>query len=440
MIAQLLLSLTVLVFIHELGHYLAARLFKMKVDKFYIFFDFLFPLPTVLPFSLFKKKVGDTEYGIGWFPLGGYVKIAGMMDENMDAEQLASEPKPWEYRSKPAWQRFIVLIAGIVFNVVLAVFMFITFFGAINNEYLPLSELNKTGIYATELGKEFGFKNGDKIIGVNGKMPLRFSDVGGVSTAFGGTINVERNGKKMDIDLPRDMYRYTERFAMPLVQKVEVHEVFAGSNAQKAALQKGDRFLKVDGQPVKNFYQFKGALGQAAGKNISITVNRNGQPKQLMAAVGADSTLGFSLSQNIIDEGTYTMANYSFGQAVKYGLKQSKDVVTTQILAFGRMFTGEISVRQISGPVGMAEAFGGVWDWSRFWQLTASISMMLAFINLLPIPVLDGGHLVFVTYEIITGKKPPERILMTAQVIGMIMVMILLVFTFGNDILKLIGI
>jgi len=435
-----MLSLTILVFIHELGHFLAARLFKMKVDKFYIFFDFLFPMPTLFNFSLFKKKVGDTEYGIGWFPLGGYVKIAGMMDENMDQDQLNSEPKPWEYRSKPAWQRFIVLIAGVVFNVILAVFMYITFFAAINNEYFPVSELNKTGIYANNLGQELGFKDGDKILGVNGEMPLRFADVGGVSTAFGGTINIERNGKTMDIELPRDMYRYRESFVMPLRQRVEVNEVIPGSNAEKADLQKGDRFLKVEGKELNNYYDFKNALAKGAGKQVSLTVDRNGQPKQLMATVTADSTLGFMLSPKLRDKDFYTMANYSFGQSVRYGLKQSKDVVALQILGFGRMFTGEISVRNISSPIGIAKAFGGVWDWSRFWQLTAAISMSLAFINLLPIPVLDGGHLVFVSYEIITGRKPPEKVLMTAQVVGMIMVLFLLVFTFGNDILKGFGI
>lgn len=439
MTAQLLLALTILVGIHELGHLLAAKLFKIKVEKFYLFFDFLFPFPNILNFALFKIKRGDTEYGLGWFPLGGYVKIAGMIDESMDKEQLKQPAQPWEFRSKPAWQRLIVMLGGIIFNVITGVILFIFIVFSNGEQYIPASEL-KDGIVAYELAEKIGLKTGDKILKINEKPIERFEDIFSSEALLGSNsyFIVERDGKQIRIDIPNDLVeafadkKQSARFVEPALP-FSVGEVSPNMGAWKAGVKRGDKILKINETNTTYFHQLQAALKANKGKEVTLTLERKGEQITAKATISEEGLLGFRPIYDV----KYATVKYSVLESIPRGTFAAFGIIGDNIQGFSKIFRGEVSAsKSLSGPIGIAQVFGGEWDWARFWRLTAILSMVLAFMNLLPIPALDGGHVVFLLYEMVVGKPAPEKVQEVAQSIGMLLLLALMVFVFFNDLFK----
>lgn len=448
MAGQLILGLSILVTLHEFGHFITAKWFKMRVDKFYLFFDFLFPIPTVLNFALFKKKVGDTEYGLGWFPLGGYVSIAGMIDETQDAATLAKEPEPWEFRAKPAYQRLIVMLGGVIVNVITGVVIFIALTFSNGNNFISKEELNKNGIVAMELGKQIGLKTGDKVVKVNGAdykslADLRTSDVLLGENSF---YTVLRDGKEIEVKIPSNFIEKLSDKKAAFIEPMaafKVAEVAAptepGSQggellpAYSAGLKAGDYITAVNDYPIHFYHEIKEVLGKEAGKPIRLAISRQGKSDTLSMVVSKSGQIGF-IPELLIKT---THEDYTFVQSLSIGTGRAFSVISDNIRGFKKIATGDVSAsKALSGPIGIAQMFGGVWDWTRFWMLTGLLSMALAFMNILPIPALDGGHAIFLLYEMITGKPASEKVLERAQQVGMIILLALMAYTFGNDLFK----
>jgi regulator of sigma E protease len=444
MTAQLLLSLSILIVVHEWGHFITARMFNIKVEKFYLFFDFLFPMANVLNFSLVKFKKGDTEYGIGWFPLGGYVKIAGMVDESMDKEQMKQAPEPWEFRSKPAWQRLIVMLGGVIVNVIVGILIFIGMAYFIGDTYIPKEYVNAHGgIRVLQLGEQLGFENGDKIIKINGQDFEKFDDVYNpdVLLTNNSYYTVLRDGREINIAIPSDFIEnFNSReaalnFVIPRTQAI-VGSIREGSLAEHVGLQPGDLFVEVGGEPVSYFDEISPILKKHASDTLTFKVNRE---SQVLAFSGfmADTTIGF-YTREIIPKSALVSVTYSLGESIVHGPANAFGVIALQMKAFKKIFSGDISLRKsLSGPVGMAQAYGGTWDWERFWRMTGLLSMVLAFMNLLPIPALDGGYVMFLLYEMVSGREPSEKFFETALKIGMAILLVLMVFVFYNDIARI---
>ena len=445
MTAQLLLSLSILITVHEWGHFIAARTFNIKVEKFYLFFDFLFPMANVLNFSLFKYKKGDTEYGIGWFPLGGYVKIAGMVDESMDKEQMKQPPQDWEFRAKPAWQRLIVMLGGIIVNVIAGILIFIGLTYFLGDTYIPKDFVNQHGgIEALELGKQIGFETGDQIVKINGKDFEDFQDVikPDVLLTQNSYYTVLRGNQEVDIAIPSDFIENFNRkeaagnFLVPRIPAV-VGRVSKGSIADRVGLKPNDRFLSIDGQPVKYQDEVIKIVKGGQRDSISFVVQRGSETLTFRENFKDQSIIGFLPKGFDREELSYI--KYGLGESIGVGTGRAFGVIFLQLKAFKKIFSGDISFQKsLSGPIGMAQAFGTEWDWERFWRMTGMLSMVLAFMNLLPIPALDGGYVMFLLYEMISGKEPSEKFFETALKIGMAMLLVLMVFVFYNDIAKLI--
>ncbi len=431
MAINLIMGLSLLVILHEFGHYAAARAFGIRVEKFYLFFD-------AWGIKLFKFKKGDTEYGIGWLPLGGYVKISGMIDESMDKEAMKKPAEPWEFRSKPAWQRLIVMLGGVVMNVIVGLIIFTAMNLSYTKEYIPTKEVNKTGIYAFENGRNIGFKTGDKIIAVNGKKIKRLSDAVSIDALFGSKITVERNGQEVSFEIPDTTYRLFKKKGVQIIGPYNynfvIDSVLPESNAEKAGLKNGDTFIAVGDSNVNSFGLFTELLAENSGKKIDFKIKRNNELISLNAQVDSFGKLGFLPSQP-----SYNMAQYSFGEAVKYGTAEAFETVIVNAKGVAKIFEGKEKVQEsLQGPIGMAKIYGGIWgDWYRFWRMTGLISMILAVMNILPIPALDGGHVIFLTIEAVTGKKFSDKFMENAQMVGMILLLSLMVFVIGNDIYKL---
>ncbi|OWY21345.1 RIP metalloprotease RseP [Sphingobacteriales bacterium UPWRP_1] len=427
MIGQLMLGLSLLVFVHELGHFLAAKAFGMRVPKFYIFFD-------AWGKKLWSKQIGETEYGIGWLPMGGYVQISGMIDETQDKSALMGEPQPWEFRAKPAWQRFIVMIAGVVMNVITGIIIFTMFLATLEKEYLPMSEVNKDGIYAYDAAKNIGLQNGDKITAINGKPFERFKELISTKVFFGSDLTVERNGQTIHLKTPNNFYEQIKNpFVGTMYEKVTVEALMSGSFAEQAGLQKGDRIVRIDSTVIDRFVQIGEVLKNFKGGQVLVGIDRNGQNLTLTSKVDTSGKIGFVPAIDL----PYTYKPYTWGSAFHYSFKDGYDLVASQIIAFKLMFTGRLSVRDnLASPIAIARIYGGQWDWKRFWRITGLLSFVLAFMNILPIPALDGGHILFIAIETITRRKISDAILEKAQIFGMILLLCLMVFAFGNDIYK----
>ena len=431
MAINLMMGLSLLVILHEFGHYAAARAFGIKVEKFYLFFD-------AWGIKLFKFKKGDTEYGIGWLPLGGYVKIAGMIDESMDKEAMEKPAEPWEFRSKPAWQRLIVMLGGVVMNVIVGLIIFTAMNLSYTKEYMPTDEVNKTGIYAFEDGRNIGFETGDKLIAVNGKKIKRVSDAISIDALFGSKITVERNGQEVIFEIPDTTYRLFKkrgvRIIGPYNYNFSIDSVLPKSNAYKAGFKNGDVFIAVGNDQVNSFGLFTELLAKNAGNLVDFKIQRNNELLTLNAQVDSFGKLGFAPTL-----ANYTLGKYSFGEAVKYGTAEAFETVVVNAKGVAKIFEGKEKVQEsLQGPIGMAKIYGGVWgDWYRFWRMTGLISMILAVMNILPIPALDGGHVIFLTIEAVTGRKFSDKFMENAQMVGMIMLLSLMVFVIGNDIYKL---
>ena len=448
MAGQLILGLSILVTLHEFGHFITAKWFKMRVDKFYLFFDFLFPIPTVLNFALFKKKVGDTEYGLGWFPLGGYVSIAGMIDETQDAATLAKEPEPWEFRAKPAYQRLIVMLGGVIVNVITGVVIFIALTFSNGNNFISKDELNKNGIVALELGKQIGLKTGDKVVKVNGADYKSLADLRTSDVLLGenSSYTVLRDGQEIVVKIPSNFIEklsdkkaaFIEPMAAFKVAEVAAPEEPGSQDGEllpafSAGLKAGDYITAVNGQPIRFYHEIKEVLAKEAGKAIRLAISRQGQSDTLSMVVSKSGQIGF-IPELLIKT---SHEDYTFAQSLSIGTGRAFSVISDNIRGFKKIATGDVSAsKALSGPIGIAQMFGGVWDWTRFWMLTGLLSMALAFMNILPIPALDGGHAIFLIYEMITGKPASEKVLERAQQVGMIILLALMAYTFGNDLFK----
>jgi len=436
---QLIMSLSILVVLHELGHFIPAKIFKTKVEKFYLFFD---PY-----FSLIKKKIGDTEYGIGWLPLGGYVKISGMIDESMDKEQMNKPPEPWEFRAKPAWQRLIIMLGGVTVNLLLGMFIYAMTLYAYGDKYLPNNNLTD-GIWCVDsLSKEIGFLSGDKIISVDGEPVERFSSIL-EKTLTAKQVTVERNSKKEIIEIPNDFIEklISNEKTMLFYPRIPaiISSFVENSNCKEAGLKVKDQIIRVNDLEIKYNDQIYDVLAGFKDSTINITVIREGSEINFETIVNADGTIGYYpalLSFTQLEElGIYKMEakTYSLLSSFPAGYSKAMNKLGGYIDQFALILKPSSGAYKGVGGFG---AIGGLfpaqWDWERFWNLTAFLSLMLAFMNILPIPALDGGHVVFLLYEIVAGKAAPEKIMEYAQVVGMIILLSLLVFANGNDILKL---
>lgn len=431
MTAQLLLGLSILVGLHELGHLLAAKAFGMRVEKYSIGF----------PPKIWGKQIGETEYSIGAIPLGGFVKITGMIDESLDTKSLSAEPEPYEFRAKPAWQRLIVMLGGIIVNVITGVVIFIMLVYSQGETYLSKEELNKHGIVAYDLAEQLGMQTGDRVLNVNGRDFEKYSDLRSPDVLLGtdGYYTVLRAGKEVKIPIPND---FIDKFSDKNVEFFHVRMPFKvgpvteGSNAEKAGLRVDDQFVEINGNEITYFDEFSALLDTMAGKEISATVLRDGSRESLAIAVAEDGTVGFLVAP---DEARLIRSHrdFTFGEAMVDGTQQAFNVVFYNIKAFGKMFSGDVSPsKSLSGPIGIAQFFGGEWDWINFWRITGLLSMVLAFMNLLPIPALDGGHVMFLTWEIVTGRKPSDKFLENAQKVGMVLLLGLMTFAIFNDVYK----
>jgi len=441
MIGQLILALAILITLHELGHFLAARMFGIKVEKFYLFFD-------AWGVKLFKYKKGDTEYGIGWLPLGGYVKIAGMIDESLDKEQLKSEPQPWEFRSKPAWQRLIVMLGGVFVNLVLGLFLFSMGLFSYGDEYLPMEAINNNGgINVTEMGEQLGFEKGDKILFVNGEELKKLESffASKILLSDNVEVEVERNGERKVLVMPSDFtdIMSSNQKSMPFGARlpIVVDSVMAETPAQKAGIKKGDKIVAFEMDeltlvPVTYQDEIAPALKGYENKPIMVLVNRDNDVVKLPITVDTTLTMGFAI-QNFYADKT-DIVKYGFFESFTIGTKRSFGLIAANAKGLGQIMSGKIKAQNaLQGPVAIAGFFGKEWVWQRFWQLTAILSLILAFMNLLPIPALDGGHVVFLLIEMAIGRPVNEKIMHGAQLVGMIILLALMVFVIGNDIFKL---
>lgn len=434
--AQLLLSLSILVVLHELGHFMFARLFKTRVEKFYLFFD-----PW---FSLFKVKKGDTEYGIGWLPLGGYVKISGMMDESMDKEAMKLPPQPYEFRSKPAWQRLLIMLGGVTMNFIFAIIIYIGIMYAWGEEFLP-TENAKYGISVSEVGKEIGFQNGDKILTLDNKYIESFTAI--VPTIVLDhikTVQVERNGQKIDVEISDSdlalMLKSKSLIAPRFPFKMGVEGWLKNSRGKAAGLEIGDEFKGLNGEYFTYFDEWSSTLKENIGKPIVINVERNGRPMEISMILGEDGMVGIKNSHASDSFFEYKTVKYGFFESFPAGIKRGVRTTGDYLKQFRLFFKKETKAYEsLGGFATIGNIFPGTWDWYSFWNMTAFISIILAIMNLLPIPALDGGHVMFLMGEIITGRKPGEKFLEYAQIAGMVLLLALVLYANANDIIKMIN-
>jgi len=433
--AQLILSLSILVVLHEFGHFIFAKLFKCRVEKFYLFFD-----PW---FSLFKFKKGETEYGVGWLPLGGYVKISGMIDESMDKEQMKQPPQPWEFRSKPAWQRLFIMIGGVLFNLIFALFLYAMVLYTWGEQYLPTANV-KYGIVASDTGKKIGFQDGDKILNVDGKKVADFTKI--VPTIVlekANYVEVERDGKDVKVPITQeDIARLLNNknvLGVRIPYSLKVHGFMKKSPARDAGMDIGDKVVAINGQHFTYNDQFVQALKNAKGKTVDVTIDRDGATKTLPVTIGENGLLGVERSvMNLDSLFTFKTLTYGFWQSIPAGVTKGFNTVDNYLKQFKLLFQPETKAYEsLGGFIAIGNIFPGIWDWRSFWNLTAFLSIILAVMNILPIPALDGGHVLFLLYEIISGRKPSDKFLEYAQIAGMVILFALLIFANGNDIIKL---
>lgn len=432
MVGQLLLALSILVGLHELGHLVAARMFGMRVEQYFIGFP-----PKIISF-----KKGDTEYGLGAIPLGGFVKISGMIDESLDTAQMNLPPQPYEFRAKPAWQRLVVMLGGIFVNIITGIVIFTALMYSLGSTYITNQDA-KYGIVALEYGKQIGLKTGDRIVEINGKPFDNMADITSPDVLLGTNsfYTIERPNatgslERIRIDVPNNM---AEKFSsketagqfIATISPFDIAEVQLGSEAEKAGLKAGDRITSINGKPTAFFHEVQEAIRANKGKPVTMGLQRGNQSVTIRPTVSMEGTIGF-FPNSLLKE---THVDYTFGQAISKGTERAFGVIYDNIRGFGKIFKGEVSPsKALSGPVGIAKMFGGVWDWTRFWSLAGLLSMALAFMNALPIPALDGGHATMLIYEMVSGRKPSDKFVEGSQRVGMVILLGLMAFAFLNDI------
>lgn len=429
-IVQFILSLSILIVLHELGHFIPARLFKTRVEKFYLFFD-----PW---FSLFKFQKGGTEYGIGWLPLGGYVKISGMIDESMDKEQMKLPPQPWEFRAKPAWQRLIIMIGGVTVNVILGVLIYAMVLFAWGEEYLPTQNATY-GIAVDSVAMEIGLKNGDHIVSVNNKPVENFRKIAKeVIIDHASTIQVMRDGQKIDLPITEEHHsKIIAKKSMLVAPRFPaiVDSVMPGKAAAKAGFRKGDLIVSINNKPTPFFNDVTDFLKSHRVSVADINVKRGNDTVLLRTPVNNEGTIGFIPTPytHLLNIDTIS---YSFAASFPAGINKATETFEDYIKQMKVLFTVKGAHKQIGGFGAIAGAYSTTWDWPSFWAFTAFLSIVLAIMNILPIPALDGGHVMFLLYEVITRRKPNEKLLEYAQYAGMLLLLALLLYANGNDVVR----
>ncbi len=435
MAGQLILALAILVSLHEWGHYIAARSFGIRVEKFYIFFD-------AWGAKLFSKQIGETEWGIGWLPLGGYVKITGMIDESLDKEQLASEPEDYEFRSKPAWQRLIVMIGGVTVNFILGILIFALSMFYYGETWLPNAKvIEKGGVVVTDIGKDAGFETGDKVVSINGQEVEKFRDLINSSAYIVEGLNygVIRDGVPVLVPISDSLRtRVLESKGKLAFFSLRLEPVIGATapngNAQKAGLLPNDKIVGIDTIDVQYFDQLKVALSQYKNSQTDLRIVREGKSITLATDVDSSGMIGVQVSNLAQYADDLQLTEYGFFESFPAGYNKGISLLNDNIIAFGEMFRGKLDpVKSVSGPVGIAKIFGAEWDWRRFWNITGMLSFILAFMNLLPIPALDGGHVLFLLVEMLRGKPLPEKVMYYFQIVGMVILFGLMGFIIFID-------
>ena len=438
--AQLILSLSILVILHEFGHFITAKWFKCRVEKFYLFFD-----PW---FSIFKKKVGDTEYGIGWLPLGGYVKISGMIDESMDKEQLSLPPQEWEFRSKPAWQRLIIMIGGVTVNIILAFAIYSMILMVWGEKNIKTDSLKYGIAFNDPIFKELGFESGDNIIAVDGKPVVEFTDLIKKLLIVDSNVTIIRNGSQLKLNMPVDLIgklvekrKKSERSIMSPRVPVYVLSVEDTSIAYKNGLRKADQIIALNEKSTFFRDQFESEMeNRKKGDSVRLTVIRNGSELIVKTVLAEDQIIGFgspALPEQYDSIGIYkfTVIKYGFWGSIPAGIERAGSELGFYIDQFKKILSPKTGAyKGVGGFKSMGSVFSGKgWNWEQFWTITAFFSIVLAFMNLLPIPALDGGHVLFTLVEMITGRKPSQKFLEYAQIVGMILLLGLMIYANGND-------
>lgn len=439
-VAQLLLSLSILVILHEFGHFITAKWFKCRVEKFYLFFD-----PW---FSVVKKKIGETVYGIGWLPLGGYVKISGMVDESMDKEQMKQPPQPWEFRSKPAWQRLIIMIGGVTVNIILAFIIYSMILMVWGEKKVPADSLKYGISFNDPIFKDLGFQNGDKVLAVDDEPVDEYTDVLKKLLVVDETVTVERAGKKLDLKMPVNLIgtlvEKRRKADGPMISPrttVIVMNVSDTSSAYRAGLRKADQIVALDSTPTMFYDEFQSAMmGKRKGEGVTLTVKRNDALVNIPFTLVYDEKIGFNAPATPNDYDSlgfysYSVKKYGFFESIPGGIKRAGAELGFYVDQFKKILSPETGAyKGVGGFKAMGSVFSGnSWDWEHFWTITAFFSIVLAFMNLLPIPALDGGHVLFTLIEMITGRKPSEKFLEYAQIAGMVLLLGLMLYANGND-------
>ncbi|WP_396161102.1 RIP metalloprotease RseP [Flavobacterium sp.] len=434
-VAQILFILSVLVILHEFGHYITAKMFKVRVEKFYLFMD--------AGFSLVKKKIGETEWGIGWLPLGGYVKLSGMIDESMDTEQMNAPAEPWEFRSKPAWQRLIIMLGGIIVNVILAWLIFTIMYSTVGQKFISTAKIQENGLAFGEVGQKAGFRNGDKILSVDGKHQPSFNRMT-LDVLLGDKVEVERNGEKVEVILTDEMKgeiisKEGKEFVGPRTTNIKIDSIVPNSNAMKSGLKAGDNIVEINNSKIIFFDELRDALTKHKNDSVNLSVNRNNQIIKINALVSKEGTLGFIQNTKLLKEDYEVNNQLSFGQAVPAAVKESWSLLVYNVKQFKLILRPKTEAyKHVQSPIGIARRLPDTWNWEFIWNFTALFSIGLAFMNLLPIPGLDGGHALFTIVEMITGKKLSDKAAGYVQTAGMIILLTLMALTFGKDIYQLV--
>lgn len=430
--AQLLLSLSILVILHELGHFFFAKLFNTRVEKFYLFFD-----PW---FSLFKYKKGDTEYGVGWVPLGGYVKISGMIDESMDVEQMKLPAQPYEFRAKPAYQRLLIMLGGVMVNFVLALFIYASILCIWGEEYLPTKNV-KYGIMCDSLALNMGLRNGDKVLSVDKKEVENFTHITqDIVLNNAKTIEVLRNDSVVSISIPESLIPALIKSPMFITPRFPfiADDFMKDSPAKAAGIKKGDKIVKINNDTIVFFDQCKSILSANKNKTVLVEVIRNEKIECFKIKVTESGLLGIRPKGDLAEFFQLKEIKYSFFASIPAGINKGFSTIGNYLKQFKLIFNRKTKAYEsLGGFITIGRIFPGVWDWQSFWSLTAFLSIILAVMNLLPIPALDGGHVLFLLYEMVTGRRPSDKFLEYAQIVGMIFIFALLIYANGNDIVKL---
>ncbi|GHU78551.1 zinc metalloprotease [Bacteroidia bacterium] len=422
--AQLILSLSILVIVHEFGHFILSKIFKVRVEKFYLFFNPWFSL------YKFKPKNSETEYGIGWLPLGGYVKISGMIDESMDKEALAQPPQPWEFRTKPAWQRLLIMVGGVFMNFVLAFFIYSMLVASWGDNYIPI---DKTPLYFSEVAHQAGLEDGDILLLADGKNLTRYDDLDLFRVITSKEVTLLRKGQEKTIHLPENFEQQFLAAKTPLADfsSTKVDSLSSGDNAEKAGLKVGDEIVSVNGTNTVAFALFANALAKNKDTDVQMEVLRDGEKINLTVHVNPEGKIGFSSDRKNL----YVSNKYNFFQSFPAGISLGVRKISFYVLQLRLIFT-KVGIRSIGGFGAIGNLFPAQWSWPDFWNMTAFLSIVLGIMNLLPIPALDGGHVMFLLYEVISGRKPNDKFMEYAQIAGMVFLLLLLLYANGNDVLR----